>query len=150
MKGTSGIKFPTFFLYNRCSTLLKPRRQGLATARGWESRTPILGALNDKDNGCHSFSTVKASTDSVNQVRHIALNDNRITALLYYLPRGRIRITGDFKSGGDGGGFGEAAKSRAGLIADAGPPGGDATDQKNFVVTIARQHRTGSVRPLLP
>ena len=52
---------------------------------------------------CHSFSTVKESTDASTQTREIALSGNRVNGLMYYLPRGRIRITGDFKStGGDG------------------------------------------------
>ena len=86
---------------------------------------------------CHSFSTVKESPDVVTKTREIALNGDRINGLVYYLPWGRIRITGDFKSGGDGGSPSGAAKSAA-VRASAGEPfGGDATAPKNFVVTIA-------------
>ena len=92
---------------------------------------------------CHSFSTVKESTDASTQTSEIALSGNRVNGLMYYLPRGRIRITGDFKSTGGDGGPSDARKSpassRASLAAGVAgaPSGGDVTEQKNFVVTIA-------------
>lgn len=82
---------------------------------------------------CHSFSTLQGP-----------IEDNRVKGLIYYLPRGQIRIAGDFKSGGGGGTGGPVAKSpgsSAGLqplvAAPDGSPGGDSAEQKNFVITIA-------------
>ena len=76
---------------------------------------------------CSSFSTVSVSD----------LNDGRVNGLLYYLPRGRISITGDFKSAQGGG----TTKPATG----SDPAGGAPTDattsgtsqSKNFTITIA-------------
>jgi len=89
---------------------------------------------------CHSFSTVR--DPSVNGVGRVSIDSNRVSGLVYYLPKGRIRITGDFKSGsGDGGGAAPKSGSSMGakLLAGApsGPSGGESPEQKNFVVTIA-------------
>jgi len=81
---------------------------------------------------CHSFSTQQGNIDS-----------NRVTGLIYYLPKGKVRITGDFKSGGGDSGATTAAKSAApggaqfATAAADGPSGGGSAEQKNFVVTIA-------------
>jgi hypothetical protein len=73
---------------------------------------------------CHSFSTVQGN-----------INSNRMTGLIYYLPKGRIRITGDFK---DGGGAGAPASSKKKTFARSdAPDDGDTPEPKNFVVTIA-------------
>jgi len=89
---------------------------------------------------CHSFSTVRDPT--VNGVGQVSIDSNRVSGLVYYLPKGRIRITGDFKSASGDGGGGAAkpgspagAKSLAGV--PGGPSGGESPEQKNFVVTIA-------------
>jgi hypothetical protein len=82
---------------------------------------------------CHSFSTIEGPID-----------DNRVKGLIYYLPKGRIRIAGDFKSGG-GGETGQSASKSQRVSATAqsltaapgGPSDADSPTQKNFVVTIA-------------
>src|ERR1700680_1424175 len=91
---------------------------------------------------CHSFSHFKDSTDFASGVRQVSVDSRRVSGLVYYLPKGRIRITGDFKSGsGDGGGAAAKPGSPAGAQlragAPSGPSGGDSAEQKNFVVTIA-------------
>jgi hypothetical protein len=89
--------------------------------------------------GCHSFSTLRDPPDAANGVRQVSVDSNRVNGLVYYLPKGRIRITGDFKSGsGDAAakpGSPAGAQLRAG--APSGPSGGDSAEQKNFVVTVA-------------
>jgi len=75
-------------------------------------------------------------------MRQVSIDSNRVSGLVYYLPKGRIRITGDFKSAsGDGGDAAAKSGSPAGakLLAGApsSPSGGDSAEQKNFVVTIA-------------
>jgi len=78
---------------------------------------------------CHSFSTQRGNIDS-----------SRVTGLIYYLPKGRIRISGDFKAGGgdDGAPAGKSQKGGSSRVARAGgSSGSDAPEQKNFVITIA-------------
>ena len=98
--------------------------------------------VTDWLSACHSFSTVRDSTDATTKKQQILMGDRRVKGLVYYLPKGKIRITGDFKSAsGDGGGAAAKSGSPAGakLLAGApgGPSGGDSAEQKNFVVIIA-------------
>ena len=86
---------------------------------------------------CHSFSTVRDPT--VNGVGRVSIDSNRVSGLVYYLPKGRIRITGDFKSGsGDGGG----AAAKPGVALHAQLAGAHAAE--------ARFPVQGPVGPCLP
>lgn len=91
---------------------------------------------------CHSFSTLRDPTDPKDGIGQVSINSNRVSGLVYYLPKGRIRITGDFKSnaGGDSSAAGKASSGAGGRLRSAladGPSDGDSGEQKNFVITIA-------------
>ena len=90
---------------------------------------------------CHSFSTLRDPTDPKDGIGQVSINSNRVSGLVYYLPKGRIRITGDFKDGGGDSGAPGKASSGAGsrlraALAD-GASDGDSGEKKNFVITIA-------------
>ena len=87
---------------------------------------------------CHSFSTQEAAPGS----DQVSIGSSRVNGLIYYLPKGRIRISGDFKSGsGDGGGAApNPVRQRAlncSLVCLVVRPEVNRQSKKNFVVTIA-------------
>lgn len=102
-------------------------------------------------NGCDTFVTVRDPTapDKSGEAREVTIKNGRLNGLVYFLPKGRIRITGDFKpssapGGGDskpspGGNEGASKPSRSlmekAFREDSGEPSDSA--QKNFYISVS-------------
>src|ERR1700730_18415114 len=117
--------FGCFALQSKASFAKGPHGQGLASGKGLANQTisrPLMKKIIPGTFfvavllmtgwfvGCHSFSTLKDSPDSASGLPQVSIKSNRVSGLVYYLPKGRIRITGDFKSGAEGAGPSAATK----------------------------------------
>jgi hypothetical protein len=102
-------------------------------------------------NGCDTFVTVRDTQASgkSDEAGEVKIENGRLSGLVYYLPKGRIRITGDFKPSsapggsdskpGPGGNDGASKPPRPLMEKLSREDSGESSDseQKNFYITVS-------------